>query len=153
MVGIGAARRMPSVPELLRAPYGARGTAPDPDFGLWRWMRLGGRVVERPVLPVEVAFAAPERAHQPDRLVGAAVTAVELDSHEVELVLVPTHPDTERETSAGELLKRRDLFRQVHRVVQRHEHDRGAETDPFRPAGDPTESDERVVDTTVGVDR
>ncbi len=37
--------------------------------------------------------------------------------------------------------------------MQRHEHDRGAEADPFRPAGDPAERDERVVDAAVRVDR
>ena len=77
---------------------------------------------------------------------------VELDAHEIELVLVPAHPDTEREAAAGELLQRRDLFRQVHRVVQRHEHDRCAEADPVRPAGDPAERDERVIDAAVRVD-
>ncbi len=57
---------------------------------------------------------------------------------------VPAHPDAEREAAAGELLQRRDLLRQVHRVVQRHEHDRGAEPDPLRPAGDPAERHERA---------
>ena len=90
--------------------------------------------------PFEVALAVPERAHQPDLLVGSPTAALELDAHEVELVLVPAHPDAERETAARELLQRRDLLRQVHRVVQRHEHDRGAEPDPFRPAGDPAEN-------------
>jgi len=28
---------------------------------------------------------------------------------------VPAHPDAEREAAAGEFLRRRDLFRQVHR--------------------------------------
>jgi len=56
--------------------------------------------LERPVLPLEVALAAPERAHQPDRLVGTPAAALELDAHEVELVLVPAHPDAEREAAA-----------------------------------------------------
>jgi PPOX class probable F420-dependent enzyme len=37
-------------------------------------------------------------------------------------------------------------------VVQRHEHNRGAKPDPLRPAGDPAERDERVVDAAVRVD-
>jgi hypothetical protein len=37
--------------------------------------------------------------------------------------------------------------------MQWHEHERGAEPDPFRPAGDPAERDQRVVDTAVPVDR
>jgi hypothetical protein len=44
---------------------------------------------------------------------------------------LPT-PSVKRPT--GELLQRRYLLRRVHRVVRRHEHDRGAEPDPFRPA-------------------
>jgi hypothetical protein len=66
---------------------------------------------------------------------------------------VPAHPDAEREAATGELLQRRDLLRQMHRVVQRHEHGRGAEPDPLRPAGDPAERHERRVDTAVRVDR
>src|SRR6266536_1955101 len=86
----------------------------------------------------------------PRRHVGQAL---ELDADEVELVLVPAHPDAEREAAAGELLQRRDLLRQVHRVVQRHEHDRRAEPDSLRPARDPAQRDERVVDTAIRVDR
>src|SRR5256714_1561892 len=44
------------------------------------------------------------------------------------------------------------LLGQVHRVVQRDEHDRGAEADPLRPAGDPAERDEWVVHAAVRVD-
>ena len=36
--------------------------------------------------------------------------------------------------------------------MQRHQDDRRAEADPLRPAGDPAERDERVVDAAVGVD-
>ena len=108
--------------------------------------------MERPELALEVALAAPERPHQPDRLVGAAAAALERDAHEVELVAVPADADAEREAAAGELLQRRDLLREVHRVVQRQEHDRRPEPDPLRPAGDPAERDERVVDAAVRVD-
>ena len=40
----------------------------------------------------------------------------------------------------------------MHRVVQRHEHDRRAEPDAFRPPGDPAERDERIVDASVRID-
>jgi len=107
-------------------------------------VRFGGRVPERPEAALEGALAAPERAHDADRPVGAPAASRELDAHEVVLVAVPAHPDAECEAAARELLERRHLLREVERVVQRHEHDRGAEADAFRPAGDPAERDERV---------
>src|SRR5918994_4866978 len=143
---------MPDVAQLECASDRSLGAAADPELGLRGWVRLGGRILERPVLPLEGAFTFPESAHQPDRLVGAPAAALELDAHELKLVSVPTHPDTEREASAADLLECRDLLREKHRVVQRHEHDRSAEPDPLRPAGDPAERDERVVDAAVRVD-
>src|SRR5207253_1636053 len=83
------------VAELERPPDCALRAATDPDLRLLRGMRLGGRVVERPEVPVEVALALPERAHQPDPLVGTPAAALELDAHEVELVPVPAHPESE----------------------------------------------------------
>src|SRR5919198_143776 len=115
-------------------------------------MRLGSRVVERPELTLEVACPAPERAHQAERLVRAPAALPERHAHEAVLVLVPADADPEVEAAAAQLLQRGDLLRQVHRVVQRHEHDRGAEADPLRAAGDPAERDERVVDAAVRVD-
>ena len=115
-------------------------------------MRLRGRILERPELTLEVALAVPEGAHEADFLVGTTTAARERHAHEVELVLVPAHADPEREAAARELLQSRDLLRQVHWVVQRHEHDRRAEPDAFRPPGDPGERDERVVDASVRVD-
>src|SRR6266704_158796 len=115
---------MPRVAKLVCALYGSFGAAADPDLGPWRRVRFGGRVVERPPASVEVALAVPERAHQPDRLVGASAATPELDAHELEFVFVPTHPDAEREASAGEFLESRGLLGEVHRIVQRHEHDR-----------------------------
>src|SRR2546429_7386518 len=99
--GVGAAGGMPRVAQLKRPPDGALGAAADPDLRLPRRVRLGHRVVERPVLPVEVALAVPERPHQADRLVGAPAAAPELDAHELELVSVPAHPDPDRKATAG----------------------------------------------------
>jgi PPOX class probable F420-dependent enzyme len=146
------ARRVPDVAELERPPDRPRRAAADPDLRLRRGMRLGGRVLVRPVAALEQALAAPERAHEPDRLVGAPAASLEVDAHEVVLIPVPVHPDAEREAAARELLERRHLLRKVERVVQRHEHNRGAEAHAFRPAGDPAERDERVVETAVRVD-
>src|SRR5437870_2603094 len=117
---------MPRVAELAGAADRAIRAAAHPDLRLPRRLRLEGRVVERPPLPLEVALAVPERAHQANRLVGAPAAALELDADKVELVLVPAHPDAEGEAAPGELLQRRDLLREVHRVVQWDEHDRGA---------------------------
>ena len=61
------------------------------------------------------------------------------------------HADAEPDPAAGELLQRRHLLRQVEGIVQRHEHDRGAERDALRPAGDPAERQQRVVDAAVRV--
>jgi PPOX class probable F420-dependent enzyme len=108
--------------------------------------------MEGPVPPLEVMIAVPEGAHQPYGLVGAPAAALEVDAQELELVSVPAHPDTEREPAAGELLQRRQLLRQMDRVVQGDEHDRGAEPDPLRPPGHPTEGDERSVDAAVVID-
>src|SRR6266571_2573404 len=91
LVSVGAAGGMPRVPEFARAAHGTIGAAADPDLRLRSRVRLRGGVVERPVATLEVLFAVPERAHQPNRLVGAAATAFELDAHEVELVPVPAH--------------------------------------------------------------
>jgi PPOX class probable F420-dependent enzyme len=143
---------MPGVAELARAPNRAVGAAADPDLRPWGGLRLGGRLTERPPPPLEVPLAAPDGAHYPDRLIAAGSATFELDAHEVELVPVPAHADAKRETAARELLQRRDLLRQVHRVVERHEHDRGAEPDPLRLARDPAERHERVVDAAVRVD-
>src|SRR4051812_38202568 len=101
---------MPDVAELPRPAQGPPGAAADPDLRLLRRQRLGRRIVERPVLALEVVLTVPERAHQPDRLVRAAATARELDAHEVVLVLVPAHADAERETAAAQLLERRNLL-------------------------------------------
>src|SRR5712691_663731 len=144
---------MPRVAEFACSPYGSLGAAADPDLGPWGRVRFRGRVVERPPASVEVALAVPEGAHQPDRLVGASAATLELDTHELEFVFMPAHPDPEREPSAEEFLESRDLLGEVHRVVQRHEHDRGAEADPLRPTRDPAERHERVIDATIGDDR
>src|SRR2546422_8505847 len=144
---------MPDVAELARPPDRALGAAADPDLRLRRRVWLRRRVLERPPASLEFALPVPEGPHHADRLVAAPAAPFELDADEVELVFVPAHPDAEDEAAAGELLQRRDLLSEVHRVVQRHEHDRGAEPDPFRPAGDPAERDERVVDAAVRVDR
>src|SRR6266545_371324 len=106
MVGIGASRGMPGVSQFERPPDRALRAAAHPDLRHRRRVRLGRRLMERPVLPVEVALAIPERAHQPNRLVGTPAAALEVDAHEVELILVPAHPDAEREATAGELLQR-----------------------------------------------
>src|SRR5438105_3145120 len=153
VAGVGATRWMPGVTELARTPDRTRRGAAHPDLRALRRTRLGCRVVEGPVFAVEVPLAVPERAHQPDRLVGAAATALELDTHEVELVLVPAHPDSEGQASSGKLLDGRDLLRELHRVVERHEHDRRAEADPLGPARDPAEGDERRVHAAVRVNR
>src|SRR5712691_11653082 len=89
VVGVRAAGGMPRVAQLERPPDRTLRAAADPDLGLRRRVRFGGRVVERPVLPFEIALAVPEGAQQPDRLVGTLAAALELDIHEVELVLVP----------------------------------------------------------------
>src|SRR5262249_23075044 len=76
----------------------------------------------------------------------------ERHAHEPELVSVPAHADAEPEAPAAQLLQRRHLLGEVHRVVQRHEHDRRPEADPLRPPRDPAERDERVVDAPVRAD-
>src|SRR5439155_26855527 len=124
-------RGMPPAPQLARPANRTLRAAAAADLRLRCGVRLRGRLVERRELALEVALAAPERAHQPDRLVGRPAAALELYAHELERVPVAAHPDAEREAAAGELLQRRDLLRQMHRVVQRHEHDRRAETDPL----------------------
>jgi PPOX class probable F420-dependent enzyme len=104
------------------------------------------------MLAVERPLATPERAHEVQRLVGPAVATPELDAHEPELVLVPADAHAESHAPVRELLQRRDLLREMDGVVKRHEHDRGAESDPLGDRGDPGEDDERVVDTSVRVD-
>jgi hypothetical protein len=51
-------------------------------------------------VPVEVALAAPQRAHDAGSPRRRAGRACELDAHEVELVRVPAHADAEREAAA-----------------------------------------------------
>ena len=98
---------------------------------------------------MEGALAAPERSHDLERLVRSPPAAVEVDAHEPELLLVPAHPDPEPEFSPRDELQRRDLLRQLDRVVQGHEHDRRAEPDSLREARDPGESGERLVDPAI----
>src|SRR6266540_6199365 len=105
MAGVRPTRRMPHVPQLERPPDRTLRAATDPDLRLRGRVRLRGHALERPVLPFEVALAVPERAHQPDRLVGTPAAALKRNAHVVELVLVPAHPDAEREAAAGELLQ------------------------------------------------
>src|SRR5262245_56914738 len=109
---------MARVSQLPRPTESPLGTAADPDLGLWRGVRLGRCVPVRPVAPLERRLARPERAHQPDGLVGAAAAPLERETHELELVAVPAHADPEREASAGDLLQRRDLFCEVERIVE-----------------------------------
>ncbi len=116
-------------------------------------MGLGGRVVKRPELSGEATLAAPEGTHQPDRLVGAPASPLKWDTDELELVPMPTHPDPEREPPPGEVLQRRNLLGEEHRVVQGDEDDRSAESDSFRPTRDPRERHEWRVHTPVGIDR
>src|SRR5215212_1275222 len=140
---------MPGVAELEGAADRTLRAAADPDLRLRRGVRLGRGVAEGPELSVEVALAAPQSAHEADALVGAAAAALERHAHEVELVLVPAHPDAEGEAAARQLLQRRDLLREMHRVVEWHQHDRRSEPDPLRPAGDPAQRHERVVNAPV----
>ena len=149
---VGAARRMPDVAEPARPPDRLRRAAADPDLGWRRRQRLRGRVAKRPVTAVERVLTTPERAHQLDRLVSAAAATLELHAHELELVAVPAHADAERYASTRELLQGGHLLRQLDRVVQGQDQDRRAQLDPLRPACDPGERDERVVDAPVGID-
>src|SRR5436190_21491172 len=100
--GVGAARRMPRVAELSCTPDGTGGAAAGPDLRLRRGVRLGSRVAVGPVAALEARLAAPERAHQPDRLIAAAAAPLERHAHELELVPVPAHADAEGEASARE---------------------------------------------------
>src|SRR4051812_12264867 len=143
---------MPDVPELACTPERARRAAADPDLRRRRRQWIGSRITERPVLTLEPALAAPQRAHQPDRLVPAPAAPCELDTHELVLSLVPAHADADDRASAGKLLQRCGLLREVERVVQRQDHNRCAEPHALRPTGDPAERDERVVDAAVGID-
>src|SRR5205085_12261201 len=103
VVGVRSPRRMPGVSKLPCAANRTRRAAADPDLGLTRRHRCEGRVVEGPELAVEVALAAPQRTHDPDRLVAAATATLERHAHEVVLILVPAHSHAEREATAGEL--------------------------------------------------
>lgn len=152
VVGADASARVPDGAEIARASDRPFGGSSHPDLRPRSWQRPESRVVEGPVLAVERALPGPQRTHQPQCLVRAAVTAAELVTHEAELVLVPTDADAEPKASTRELLKRRRLLREVDRVVQRQEDDRRPEPDSLRKAGDPAERDQRVVDTSVGVD-
>jgi PPOX class probable F420-dependent enzyme len=80
-----------------------------------------------------------------------AAAAGERNAHELELVPVPADADADRDTAARELLQRRHLLGELERVVQRQDHDRGAEPDALGPAGDPAERDQRVVDAAVRI--
>src|SRR4051812_44668020 len=144
---------MPYVAEFARAPDRALRAAADPDLGHRRRLRLRGHAAERPALALVFARAAPEGLHDAERLVAAPAAALERDAHRLVLRRMPAHADAEREEpAAGQLLQRRRLLRQVHRMVQCDECDRGAEFDPLGPAGDPRERDERRVDAPVRID-
>src|SRR5262249_10873276 len=104
MLRVGAARRMPDVAQLARSPNRPRRAPPDPELGLRRGVRLGRRIVKRPELALEGLFTTPERAHQPDGLVGAAAPSFKGNAHEPELVSVPAHADAEAEAAAAQLL-------------------------------------------------
>src|SRR5262249_29131618 len=112
VVGRDAPTRVPDVAELARPTDRARRAAADPDLRFGVRQRRERRAVERPVLAVEGRLAAPERAHQADRLVAAPTAALERDAEEAELVLVPAHPEAEPKPSSGELLQRRRLLRE-----------------------------------------
>src|SRR5437773_11488743 len=98
---IGTAGGVPNVAQLARAANRPRRAPADPDLRLRRRMRLGGRVGEGPELALEVMSAAPERAHQPDALVGAPAAFLEGHAHEPVLVLVPADADPEPEAAAA----------------------------------------------------
>ena len=153
VLDVGAARGMPHVTELARTPHRALGAAADPDLG----QRRGGAAPPSRHGTTSSApwkECSPRQSARMTRIASsrAAPAALERDAHELELVPVPAHADAERDAAAGELLQRRHLLREVERVVQRQDHDRGAEPDALGPAGDPAERDERVVDAAVRID-
>src|SRR5437763_4247439 len=152
VIHVRAAARVPHVAELPRPPDRSVRASTNPDLRLRRRQRLRRRVVERPQRPLVVARPAPDRPHHPDHLVAAPPATLERHAEELVLGPVPAHADAETHAPARQLLQRRDLLRQVHRVVQRGEDDRRPEPDPRREPGDPPERDERRVDTAVRVD-
>src|SRR5438094_4703954 len=99
VVRIRATRRVPDIAQLERPPDCRCRAAADPDLRQRRRVRLRRRVVEGPVLALEVALAAPECAHHADRLVRAPAAALERHAHEVVLVFVPAHADAEAEAT------------------------------------------------------
>ena len=106
-------------------------------------------LLHRPAaLPVD-RFAGPEGAAKAQAFQHATDALLERDARGFELVADVRHvrgdADAEDDAALGNLVQRRDLVRQYHRVAQRRKEYRRAEFDPFRPAGDACEQGDRLV--------
>ena len=108
----------------------------------------------------------PQRGDQLEQLVHAGAALAVRDADGLELGLHPAHPDAEDRPATGQLVERRPLLRELHRLAERQHQDERAELDragdprqrrqqrdrlePGRPVG--RRGDEQVVDEHRGLE-
>src|SRR5262245_56905015 len=67
------------------------------------------------------AVAGPQRAHGRDILIGALAATLKGNAERLELLLQPSHPDTELDPAAAEIVERGDLLGEHQRVALRQD--------------------------------
>ena len=104
-------------------------------------------VLERNKLPVEGGYVVgPKRLDRGEVFIREPPSPVEGDGERLELLFRPPHPDSKDEAAAAELVEVRDHARSLKRVPVGEDGDRGAKLDPGRDSGEPSESDERIIE-------
>nr|BFE87592.1 hypothetical protein GCM10020093_101930 [Planobispora longispora] len=99
--------------------------------------------------PVELAVVAedrvgPQAEDHLQRLVEPVTRLGQVDAEALELEALVAAPDAQLQPSAGEQVHHGRLLGDVDRVVQRQDHDPGAEAEPFGPGGQVGQHGEQV---------
>ena len=87
---------------------------------------------------------APQRLHREHVLAGDVAALLHVDAVVLDLVRVPTEPDTEHEPAARLTIEGRDRLGRDDRIALRDQADPGADDEPFGHRGRHRQRDERV---------
>ena len=111
--------------------------------------RADDAVGEVDELAVMAGSIAPQRTQRGDVVVGARRSPLERHADGGELLGEPTDAHAEDHSPAGEVVERRQLLGEDHRVALRQDEDAGGEANALGRRGDVGEPDQRVGDRRV----
>jgi hypothetical protein len=137
---LGLERREPAVGDArCGAPRGGWGPAAEQD----RRRRIGSRRdPAAPALPQE-GLARPGQPQERDGLADRLPAVLEAPAEHLELARPVAAADAEDQPAVRRELRHRGVLGELDRVVERREHDRGAEPDPLRARAHRAREDER----------